>query len=72
MTDPVNTADMVHKIVITVHEGDDNIGLEVEVAGTLTTPAAIGYMEMAKQQHLQSKHRLDLCASTAQTPDGVQ
>lgn len=59
---------VTHKIVITIREDLDNIGLEVEVPGTLRTPEAIGYMYMATQQHLQSKHRIDLCVSMGQTP----
>lgn len=46
------------QIVITVVEDieREEIGLEVTVSEGFTTVEAVGYMEMAKLQHMQSKH----------------
>jgi hypothetical protein len=46
------------QIVITVVEDieREEIGLEVSVSEGFTTVEAVGYMEMAKLQHMQSKH----------------
>jgi hypothetical protein len=43
-------------VTITDEQAVDTVGVEVNVTGTLTTAEVVGYMEMAKIQHLQSKH----------------
>jgi hypothetical protein len=62
----------VKAIIITVHEEGDSLAVTVDVDAGFTTPEAIGYLEIAKQQHLQAKHRNDLCASVEQTPDTTE
>jgi hypothetical protein len=44
------------RIVIEVRETEDEFGVEVNVTGELSVLEALGLMEIAKLQHLQSKH----------------
>lgn len=59
------------KIVITIVDepDEDRFGIEVEVTGSLMTAEVIGYMEIAKLQHLDSKRQH--LGSVYQSPDGM-
>lgn len=47
---------MKGRIVIELHEDEDDFGITVDVSAGLSTIEAIGLMDIAKAQHLASKH----------------
>ena len=55
------------RIVIDVQDDGDNLGITVDVSGSLNTLEAIGLFEIAKEQHRASK--LTGGPAIYQTPD---
>lgn len=63
---------MSGRIVITLDDdGDQDIAVEVAVSGDLSTVQAVGLMEIAKLQHLESKKTPGPTVHIEQTPDGM-
>ena len=48
---------MKRQIVITVHDTGEDFAIDVEVSEGMNTLEAIGLLDIAKAQHLASKHR---------------
>lgn len=61
---------MKGRIVIELDDTGGDFGITVDVSGDLDTMQAIGLLEIAKAQHLASKHTQGPPAYAEQTPTG--
>lgn len=60
---------MKARIVIELHDEGGEFGISVDITGELDTMQAIGLMEIAKAQHLASKHTRGPVVSYGQAPN---